>query len=40
MLLEEQATHRSGEAFDPTVNVLNDGRYAPNAAQAQLSTQP
>ena len=33
MLMEEQATHQPGEAFDPTVNVLNDGRYAPNAGQ-------
>jgi prepilin-type processing-associated H-X9-DG protein len=33
MLMEEQATKKPGEAFDPAVNVLNDGRYAPNAAQ-------
>ncbi len=33
MLMEEQATHQPAEAFDPTVNVLNDGRYAPNTAQ-------
>jgi prepilin-type processing-associated H-X9-DG protein len=32
MVMEEQATHLPGEAYDPTVNVLNDGRYAPNAA--------
>jgi prepilin-type N-terminal cleavage/methylation domain-containing protein/prepilin-type processing-associated H-X9-DG protein len=33
VIMEEQATHKPGEAFDPTVNVLNDGRYAPNAGQ-------
>ena len=32
-VMEEQATHQPGEAYDPTVNVINDGRYAPNAAQ-------
>jgi type II secretory pathway pseudopilin PulG len=33
MLMEEQASHKPGEAFDPRANVLNDGRYAPNTAQ-------
>ena len=31
MVMEEQATHRPGEAYDPNVNVINDGRYAPNS---------
>jgi prepilin-type N-terminal cleavage/methylation domain-containing protein len=32
VIMEEQATKRPGEAYDPAANVLNDGRYAPNAA--------
>ena len=32
VVMEEQATKKPGEAFDPTANVLNDGRYAPNAS--------
>ena len=31
VIMEEQATHKPGEAFDPTQQVINDGRYAPNA---------
>jgi len=31
MVMEEQATHKPGEAYDPNANVLNDGRYAPSA---------
>jgi prepilin-type processing-associated H-X9-DG protein len=31
VVMEEQATKKPGEALDPTANVLNDGRYAPNA---------
>ena len=29
VIMEEQATKKPGEAYDPTANVLNDGRYAP-----------
>ena len=29
VVMEEQATKKPGEAYDPTANVLNDGRYAP-----------
>jgi prepilin-type N-terminal cleavage/methylation domain-containing protein/prepilin-type processing-associated H-X9-DG protein len=32
VIMEEQATHNPNEAYDPNVNVINDGRYAPNAA--------
>jgi prepilin-type processing-associated H-X9-DG protein len=32
MVMEEQATHQANEAYDPSVNVLNDGRYAPNSS--------
>ncbi len=32
VIMEEQATKKAGEAYDPTANVLNDGRYAPNAS--------
>jgi prepilin-type N-terminal cleavage/methylation domain-containing protein/prepilin-type processing-associated H-X9-DG protein len=32
VIMEEQATKKPGEAFDPTANVLNDGRYAPGAS--------
>jgi prepilin-type N-terminal cleavage/methylation domain-containing protein/prepilin-type processing-associated H-X9-DG protein len=31
VIMEEQATKKPGEAYDPTANVLNDGRYAPNS---------
>ena len=31
VVMEEQATKRPGEAYDPTANVINDGRYAPGA---------
>ena len=31
MVMEEQATHKPGEAYDLNANVLNDGRYAPSA---------
>jgi prepilin-type N-terminal cleavage/methylation domain-containing protein/prepilin-type processing-associated H-X9-DG protein len=31
VVMEEQATKKPGEAYDPTANVMNDGRYAPNA---------
>ena len=31
VIMEEQATKKPGEAYDPTANVLNDGRYAPGA---------
>jgi prepilin-type N-terminal cleavage/methylation domain-containing protein/prepilin-type processing-associated H-X9-DG protein len=31
MVMEEQATKKPGEAFDPARNVINDGRYAPNS---------
>ena len=31
VIMEEQATHQPQEAYDPKVNVINDGRYAPNA---------
>jgi prepilin-type N-terminal cleavage/methylation domain-containing protein/prepilin-type processing-associated H-X9-DG protein len=31
VIMEEQATKKPGEAFAPTANVMNDGRYAPNA---------
>jgi prepilin-type N-terminal cleavage/methylation domain-containing protein/prepilin-type processing-associated H-X9-DG protein len=32
VVMEEQATKKPGEACDPNANVLNDGRYAPNAS--------
>ena len=32
MFMEEQATHRPDEAYDPARNVVNDGRYAPNSS--------
>jgi prepilin-type N-terminal cleavage/methylation domain-containing protein/prepilin-type processing-associated H-X9-DG protein len=31
VIMEEQATHAPGEAYDPTKQVVNDGRYAPGA---------
>jgi prepilin-type N-terminal cleavage/methylation domain-containing protein/prepilin-type processing-associated H-X9-DG protein len=32
MFMEEQATKKKDEAYDPTANILNDGRYAPNGS--------
>jgi prepilin-type N-terminal cleavage/methylation domain-containing protein/prepilin-type processing-associated H-X9-DG protein len=33
VIVEEQATKKPGEAYAPTANVVNDGRYAPNTTQ-------
>jgi prepilin-type N-terminal cleavage/methylation domain-containing protein/prepilin-type processing-associated H-X9-DG protein len=32
MFMEEQATKKPNEAYDPNANIINDGRYAPNSA--------
>jgi prepilin-type N-terminal cleavage/methylation domain-containing protein/prepilin-type processing-associated H-X9-DG protein len=31
VIMEEQSSHRLDDAFDPGVQVVNDGRYAPNS---------